>query len=230
MTNPEQRANLMNQADLEHVNHLHRIGRQLAVLKRLYQSYELIIDKILQQRAPPLKRSQAFSTPLIGENYDNTPGVDSMDRLGLYLTSGAKYRFERLRDRIRLYVLSAIQESIDLKDSLLSMNFNLISIKESNAVERLTRITILLAKATILFIPVSLVTQYFSVQIPDTHFTVAAFWITFAVVLVLSFIGLWAFGRLSGTTEGQMVYRPIHTIFMDLLRRSLGRAKEKIRE
>merc|ERR1711933_463585 len=42
------------------------------------------------------------------------------------------------------------------------MNFNLIAMKESVDMERLTRVTLLLTKATILFLPVSLMSAYFS--------------------------------------------------------------------
>ncbi|KAK1915647.1 hypothetical protein P3342_003457 [Pyrenophora teres f. teres] len=53
------------------------------------------------------------------------------------------------------------------------MNFNLIAIKESNSVERLTWVTLLLAKITILFTPVTLLTGYFSIQFKNTEFEMA---------------------------------------------------------
>jgi hypothetical protein len=89
-------------------------------------------------------------------------------------------------------------------------------IKESNSVERLTRITILLAKATILFLPVSLMTGYFSTQIPGVHFTVTAYWVSFAVTLGLSFLVLLVFGSVSGTVEGNMVYTPFYRLAIDI--------------
>jgi heme/copper-type cytochrome/quinol oxidase subunit 2 len=46
-------------------------------------------------------------------------------------------------------------------------NLNLVALKESQAVEKLTRTTILLAKVTILFLPVSLMTGYFSMQLTE---------------------------------------------------------------
>ena len=82
--------------------------------------------------------------------------------------------------------------------------------------ETLTRITILLAKVTILFLPVSLMTSYFALQIPDIAkgFTAKAYWISFAVVMVLSFILLLVFGILSGTQESKTVYRSLtRTVF-----------------
>ncbi len=88
-------------------------------------------------------------------------------------------------------------------------NFNLIAMKESAAVEHLTRITILLAKVTIVFLPVSLMTAYFSTQIEDLHFTASAYWISFAVIMAISVIFLTVFGILSGTTESKIIYRSL---------------------
>lgn len=84
---------------------------------------------------------------------------------------------------------------------------NLITIKESDSVERLTRITILLAKATLLFLPVSLMTAYFSITVDNLNLTIQAYWISFAVIFFLSFIALYIFGKISGTVEGDLVYK-----------------------
>ena len=108
----------------------------------------------------------------------------------------------------------------------MSQNFNLITLKESHAVERLTRITILLAKVTILFMPVSLMTNYFSTQIQglqDTY-TVRTYWICFGVIMTLSIIFLVIFGALSGTLEGKPIYRSLTETVIDL-----GRGKWKKR-
>lgn len=83
--------------------------------------------------------------------------------------------------------------------------------KESQAVEKLTRITILLAKATIIFLPVSLMTGYFSVQIQDLQgvYTVKTYWVTFAVIVGLTLIFLLIFGIASDTVEGKTIYRSL---------------------
>ena len=85
----------------------------------------------------------------------------------------------------------------------------MITLKESQAVERLTRITILLAKVTILFMPVSLMTAYFSTQLSDLAniYSIKTYWICFAVIMSLSFVGLALFGVASGTLEGKPIYR-----------------------
>jgi hypothetical protein len=50
----------------------------------------------------------------------------------------------------------------------------------------------------VLFLPVSLMTSYFSVQISDIQgvYTVKDYWIVFAVIMSLSFMGLFFFSRL----------------------------------
>jgi hypothetical protein len=89
----------------------------------------------------------------------------------------------------------------------------------------LTRITILLAKVTIVFLPVSLLTAYFSTQIPElqTTFSARAYWISFAVVSFLSIILLTLFSYASDTIEGKTIYR---TLFRTFLRSSKARISE----
>ena len=93
-------------------------------------------------------------------------------------------------------------------------NFNLITMKESSYVESLTRITILLAKVTILFIPVSLMSTYFAVPLSTrdgtgVSYSVVTYWSSFTVLFVLSMIGLIVFGQLSGTQEGRPIYQSL---------------------
>ncbi len=98
--------------------------------------------------------------------------------------------------------------------------------KESQAVERLTRITILLAKVTILFMPVSIMTGYFSTQLSDlaNKYTVETYWICFGVIMALSFVFLALFGLVSGTVEGKPIYRTLTQTIYDL-----GKGKWKAR-
>ncbi|KAF2199018.1 hypothetical protein GQ43DRAFT_377250 [Delitschia confertaspora ATCC 74209] len=236
------RAEMLVQADLHHVDQLHHIGCQLAVLKRVYKSYELIIERVLKKQEATLaslKNSHIMSGFASGENSlevsqepqlpslgAQIPETDSL--LGVSLSSAARVRFERLKDRILLYALSEIQECIDQKDSLVMMNFNLIAIKESFAVERLTRVTLLVAKVTMLFMPVSLLTAYFSIQFVNTTFSIKSYWIAFGVVLGLSVGGLMLFSAVSGTMEGRMMYRPLTRIVYDFSMRVLWRRKRKV--
>lgn len=76
----------------------------------------------------------------------------------------------------------------------------MIAIKESFAVERLTRITLLLAKVTMLFMPVSLMSGYFSSQFTDSAFKVRNYWTWFGIILSITILFLMSFGLLSGTS------------------------------
>ena len=113
----------------------------------------------------------------------------------------------------------------------LPQNFNLVALKESQAVERLTRTTILLAKATILFLPVSLLTGYFSMQLKEiTNYTLATYWFCFLVVSVLSILFLIIFGVTTHTLEGKTVYRSIGTIFGRTILNAVGMAGTRKRK
>jgi hypothetical protein len=110
-----QRKEMLVKASLTHVDQLHHIGRQLAVLKRVYQSYDLIIQRVLKKQEATLASLNPVNDPpghMIAE-------ADSL--LGVSLSSAARVRFERLKDQIELYALSEIQECLDQKDSLVQM-------------------------------------------------------------------------------------------------------------
>jgi hypothetical protein len=114
------------------VDELHGLGRQLAVLKRLYQSYELIMTRILQrqrllheeshQRRPRLPTVSSdddldglqLSFPHIGFTTSHLHSEHG----GVRLSSAAASRFERLVDRIKLYCLSEIDSCLTEKESL----------------------------------------------------------------------------------------------------------------
>jgi Mg2+ and Co2+ transporter CorA len=228
---------MLQKADLTHVDQLHHIGCQLAVLRRVYQSYQLLIERILEKREvtlASLKNSHVMSgraSPALSTHGTCSPNPllpDTASLLGVSLSSAARVRFERLKDRIVLYALSEIQECLDQKDSLVMMNFNLIAIKESLSVERLTWVTLLLAKITILFTPVTLMTGYFSVQFNGVVFEVKTFWWSFAVVFGLSVLALFLFSLFSGTLEGHhIISRSWSRIAYDISRRWLAHRKSR---
>ncbi|QRD93777.1 hypothetical protein F9C07_2204913 [Aspergillus flavus] len=193
--------------------------RRLAVLKRLYQSYELIMMRILQRQRhlrdeaksnrPPLPIGPMFGEsevtdlrqPTLQSSLSFSSNADTS--VGVQLSSPAVARFERLLDRIKLYCLSEIDTCLTEKESLTFLNFNLIALKDSQAVEKLTRITILLAKVTILFLPVSLMTAYFSTELKNVKgvYTINQYWVSFGVIMFLSIVLLTLFGYLSDTVE-----------------------------
>jgi Mg2+ and Co2+ transporter CorA len=211
-----QRREMLVKAELSHVEDLHHIGCQLSTLKRLYVNYESIIDRLLEKQEVSLA-SLKNSHVLPPTSAPNSPNIHSMtsshiqetEILGVSLSSAARVRFERLRHRIRLYAISEIQECLEQKESLVMMNFNLIAIKESYSVERLTRITLLLAKVTLIFMPVSLMTAYFSCQLKDVEFTAGTYWKWFGGVFGASIAGLFLFSFASGIMEGRIVDKPL---------------------
>ncbi|CAI7635663.1 hypothetical protein PCG10_000353 [Penicillium crustosum] len=217
----ELRGQMLDRPVVDLVNELHWLGRRLAVLKRLYQSYELIMRRLLQRQR--MLRDEARSAQPAALSYGATFGemefVDMRQSsivsnsgfqntteksVGVQLSSTAVARFERLVDRINLYCLSEIENCLNEKESLTFLNFNLIALKDSQAVEKLTRITILLAKATILFLPVSLMSAYFSTELIGVKngYTKTQYWVSFAVIFVTSILLLTVFGYASDTVEG----------------------------
>ncbi|EAU39012.1 conserved hypothetical protein [Aspergillus terreus NIH2624] len=225
------RTDMLTRPAVDLVNELHGLGRQLAVLRRLYSSYELIMTRILQRQR--LLRDEARSSrppmalgPVFGESEIVDPRQAALQNnfsfsslpdnpVGVQLSSAAVARFERLLDRIKLYCLSEIDTCLTEKESLTFLNFNLIALKDSQAVEKLTRITILLAKATILFLPVSLMTGYFSTELEGVKggYTPTQYWVAFAVILFLSMVLLGLFGYLSDTVEGKTIYQSLFRSF-----------------
>lgn len=209
------RVQMLNRAVLAHIEKLHHIGRQLGALKRVYQAYEMIIDRVLEKQEPTLaslKNSKVISgiQSMEASHAARTPPhLDENQLLGVSISSAARSRFERLRHRIRLYALSEINECLDQKESLVMMNFNLIAIKEAFSVERLTEVTLLLAKITIVFMPVSLMSAYFGCQFSDAEFTVASYWKWFAGILTASCVGLAVFSLVSGTLQSKVIVRPL---------------------
>ncbi|KIW06736.1 uncharacterized protein PV09_02429 [Verruconis gallopava] len=210
------RLQMLNRAMLAHIERLHHIGRQLAVLRRVYQSYDMIIDRVLEKQEASLaslKNSKVISGLQSMEQSDTLrPTVAQLDEhhlLGVSISSAARARFARLKHRIRLYALNEINECLDQKESLVLMNFNLIAIKEAFSVERLTEVTLLLAKITMLFMPVSLMSAYFGCQFVDAHFTVASYWKWFAGIFAASVVGLAIFSLASGKLQTKMLVKPL---------------------
>jgi len=76
-----------------------------------------------------------------------------------------------------------------------------ISARSSN-VEQLTRTTILLAKVAIVFMPVSLATGYFSMQVQGIEsVSLTTYWFTFMVVVMITVLFLGAFEYLSARRQ-----------------------------
>ncbi|PGH05388.1 hypothetical protein AJ80_08356 [Polytolypa hystricis UAMH7299] len=239
------RKRMVDRPQVELIDDLHRLGRQLAVLKRIYQSYELILNRLLKRQrllreenrnhgpygALRHRATGGFEMHMRNDTFRSTMMEDASAAAtdGVQLSFAAIGRFERLADRIRLYALSEIEECVNEKESLTFLVLNLIAVKDSQAVEKLTRTTILIAKATILFLPVSLMTAYFSTEIKELEevFTVRMYWIAFAVILVLSTLLLYVFGWLGDALGGRIKYRSIPKTMYDATR-TFGQQKQKM--
>ena len=121
---------MLRRAKVKLIDELHRIGRQLAVLKRIYQSYELILHHILkrQRRLRDENRNSMQNmqsarrrAPVNRQDTWRSVTYDDWDLTalgGIELGSAALTRFERLIDRIRLLALSEIDECLAEKKAL----------------------------------------------------------------------------------------------------------------
>lgn len=111
------------------------------------------------------------------------------------LDLAAAERFERLGERIRLLVLSSLSEAIAEKDALISTYFNITARRDSEATAQLSKNGAILSKLGVLFLPVSLMTAYFSVQIDDLSgvYTAKTYWVCFGVIMLLSILSLFFF-------------------------------------
>ena len=152
---------MFHKPGVELIKALHQTGRQLAVLKRMYHSYALIIRRILEKQKPfkVLTASQLRDNPTfmgLGD-FDSTTNPDNMresmtmgsqtlptsETFGAPLSQAAIVRFERLLDRINLYALSEIQECLDEKDALVFM-VSILTLRLSAIVNDWCRTSILL--------------------------------------------------------------------------------------
>ncbi len=111
------RKKLFSKPEVDLIEDLHRVGRQLAVLKRMYESYALIIDRILD-RKKPLNPGLAWRPSDLNNKIAKEEVSRDDQTYGVSLSPAATVRFERLRDRIKLYALSEIQDCLDDKESL----------------------------------------------------------------------------------------------------------------
>lgn len=128
---------MLTKPNVDLVDDLHWLGRRLAILKHLYQSYELVITRILQRqrllrdeaaqiRREILHNTNTSSDPENSESAQMSFSMSDVSRpydltAGVQLTSAAVGRFERLADRIRLYCLSEIETCLTEKETLTFM-------------------------------------------------------------------------------------------------------------
>ena len=112
--------------ELQHVHSLHYYGRQLSILKRIYKSYSLIIERILQgpQSLVFPREQEPINDKAANDDDDGNSEravVPQRTSYGVSVPPAAAVRFERLKDRINLYALSEIQACLDEKESLMTL-------------------------------------------------------------------------------------------------------------
>ncbi|KAK2626878.1 hypothetical protein QTJ16_004053 [Diplocarpon rosae] len=210
--------------NVEIIPRLHILGRQIRQSQHLYEGYQNLIKRILEPKASPIHLT-AFSRCSSG--LSAMPGSRGN---GVTLAPSAVQRFERLGDRLELLILSETKEILAEKEALVSTYFNINAQKDSEATARLTRSATLLAKLSVLFLPVSLMTSYFSVQIQDLQgvYTVQDYWYSFAVIMSLSFLSLFFFSRLlMYVTETLEVWvKKLYRAALHLVTRTLRRSEQ----
>ncbi|RDW94480.1 hypothetical protein BP5796_00243 [Coleophoma crateriformis] len=169
--------------DMSIIPSLHMLGRDIRVRQHLYEGYFNLIQRILGPSDKSVHESVTYSA-MQGHN-------------GVVVAPSAHQRFERLGDRLQLLILSEMREFLVEKDALISTYFNINAQKDSEATARLTRSATLLAKLSVLFLPVSLMTGYFSVQINDLAgvYTARDYWSAFAVIMSISFISIFLLSK-----------------------------------
>ncbi|KAM3071193.1 hypothetical protein ACMFMF_007668 [Clarireedia jacksonii] len=174
--------------DTRIIPRLHFLSKSIRQMHHLYRGYHSIITRLLE----PPKRNIMSDAPANGSLMSQT------HRSGVTLTASASQRFERLGDRLQLMILSQTEELLAEKDGLSSTYFNITSQKDSEATARLNRSAALLAKLSVLFLPVSLMTSYFSTQLSgiDNKYTFTDYWVGFAVVVSASFVCLFFFSKM----------------------------------
>ena len=216
------RERMFQKADVELIKILHSVGRQVSTLKRMYQSIQLIIKRILElQETLDSQNAQAHqgdgqqTTAVTPKQSGET--VTKNSSVGVRLSAPAAARFQALTDRISLFGISQVDEYLEEKEALVYMNFNLISLKESQAVERLTRNTVAISKIAAFFLPLSLMTAYFSTSIPELEksYSAKTYWFAFLVVIVLTGIALFSFELMANHVQGRTDFRSLTRIFMD---------------
>lgn len=55
----------------------------------------------------------------------------------------------------------------------------------------------------------SFVSGYFSINFDESRYTIPEYWVSFAVIFVLSWASLFVFGALSGTMETRVIWRSL---------------------
>ncbi|KAK6530475.1 hypothetical protein TWF694_003826 [Orbilia ellipsospora] len=165
---------------LYHIDELHDIVRRLSTLKRVYQSYELVLNRLLEENK-------------------HLPSAPEKKFGPLALT-----RFARLKHRITYLAIGEISECEKEAEGLISLTFNRLNFREVQAVEKLSLLSITLVKFTIIFLPLSLIMAYFSMDVEGItgKYKAVHFWGAAAVAVFLTTIFLLCIDKLNKILRG----------------------------
>ncbi|CUS12431.1 unnamed protein product [Tuber aestivum] len=214
------RREMQSNPELSQISRLHRLARQLATLKRMYETKKIIIDNVLYRQENSHKKNALRSVvppaPPTGFAQSPVALMGDPDVLGVPLNPLAIAKFERLRDRIKLYALGEINDCLQEKSELVDMTFNLIALRESESVERLTRVAILLTKFAFVFIPLTLITGYFSMQLKDVEgvYSQRDFWGASGVFVFITILVLYTIGKTTDTMESARMWRGFKAVWL----------------
>ena len=121
----ELRTEMIQAPELRHIDRLDSIGKELGVIRRHFDSYDRMIDRLLEPRGATTASLQ--NSRVVSESSQATldtvrPLITQTDSmLGVSLSSASQVRFRRLKDLIDLYALSEVEEYIKQKDALVTM-------------------------------------------------------------------------------------------------------------
>ncbi|KAK6337396.1 hypothetical protein TWF730_002797 [Orbilia blumenaviensis] len=166
---------------LDHIDKLHDIARRLAGLKRVYNSYELILNQLLENKA-----------------YFRDPANKCFSILSMN-------RFERLKHRISQLAISEIEDCEKEANGLISLTYNRLNFRETKAVEKLSLLSVALAKVTMVFLPISIVMGYFGMEEVagiSGMYNAKNFWTAASTAFGLTLVFLWFIGGFGGNFEG----------------------------
>ncbi|RYP59990.1 hypothetical protein DL770_010097 [Monosporascus sp. CRB-9-2] len=185
----------------EIIPRLHDLSKELRELRHLFENYKNLIQKIMVTTKPEGGTGEyAWNLARSLSNLSNpTAAMDTpVEEPRVKLTKSAMGRFDRLADRLQWLMLNTIQGHLEEITALSDTYFNLTQQKDSHATAKLNRSATLLAKLSVMFLPISFMTSYFGVEISDlnNYWTADTYWYSFAWIASLSFLCLFFFGRM----------------------------------
>ncbi|KXH62660.1 ADP-ribosylation factor [Colletotrichum salicis] len=204
----------------EIIESLHKLRKELSQLQHLFEGYKSLIKRICRPRSLDAYREGRYGHLELSSSISGEVNI----------SLSARSRFERLGDRLQLLMLNTIQEYLDEQNALSNTYFNLTAQRDSQATARLSRSATVLAKLSVFFLPITFMTSYFSVEIPDLveHYTPKMYWVCFAVIAGISFISLFFFSRMIEVLS-DVLEAWAHTTIQNI-RRSVGLSVQDDRE